>query len=151
MFTNINIQLLFLLTATAIVTWWYILELLNPFIKNAFAIITCALDVILTFFLRRIKQRIHMPPLIKALFYLMFGTAVFIFDHIYGVKLFESDETNVFYHINFQGTTYWISQLGVIIGGFLISLGALYVFKETLKGLNKLLDRSISISIVVLK
>jgi hypothetical protein len=166
---NEYVLLLFVLTATGIATVWFAQGLLNPFIHIVLSIIACALEIVLTFFfgwigklsnvieakitksIRRAIDRIHIPRLIKALMYFLVGTTVFILDYLYGKILFNYDETIPFYHYYFFGKSYWMSSYAIIIGGFFILVSAMYVLGVILRGLNKLLDRPIRVSIVVQK
>lgn len=165
---NVYVQMLFIFGAAAFLTWWFLLGLLNPFINACLAIIKCALEVILTFFfsgisalsnkierritfpIRRIKQRIHIHPIIKAGFYLTIGFSIFVLDHFYATKIYAEDETK-FYNFILQGKTYWITEEALSIGGFFIFIGTLYLAGVVLKALNQLLDRPIRISIVLQK
>ena len=163
---NVYMQTLFVCTASAFLTWWFLLGLLNPFIDSALAIIKCALYVILSFIfggitgiydalgekiihpIRRIFRPVHVPPLVKALIFFMLGALIFVLDHIYGTKIYAEDET-IFYHIVFLEKTYWITQAGLVIGGFFIGLAALYLLNEMWKGINKLLSHTIRVSVVI--
>lgn len=168
MFNNVYVQMLFLFAGTGIVTYWFYLRLLNPFIDAAIAIMMCALYVILSFFfgsvekvynlvkrktvdpIRNIIQRIHIPLLVKVFIYFIIGVGIFVLDQLYGTKIYEADETT-FYHVLFRGTTYWITQAGLIIGGFFIGLATLIVIIELWKAIDNLLSRPIRISVVIQK
>lgn len=167
-------KLVFLLTGAAIVTYWFYLKLLNPFIDAAIAIVKCALVVILTFFfkcvgivyamlaktigdpIRKVTQRIHIrihihiPLAMKIFVYFMVGVGFFVLDHFYGTKIYEADETT-FYHVVFQGTTYWITQQGLVIGGFFVVLATLITIGEIWSAIDNLLSRPIRISVVIQK
>lgn len=163
---NTSILQLFLLTGTAFVTWWFLLGLLNPFIDSASSIIKCAVSTVFFFFfgpiiklinklyntiikpVRRTLQKVHLPYVIKAIFYLFLGVGIVILDQLYATKIFAEDQTT-FYNIVFQGKKYWITQIATIAGGFFIGLGTLYTLDLILNGINKLLDRMIRISIVI--
>lgn len=165
---NVYVQMLFIFGAGAFLTWWFLLGLLNPFINASLAIIKCALEVILTFFfscisalsneierritlpIRRIKQRIHIHPLIKAGFYLTIGFSVFVLDHFYATKIYAEDETK-FYDFVIGGNKYWVTEEALSIGGFFIFIGSLYLVGVVLRALNQLLDHPIRISIVLQK
>lgn len=168
MLTNPYVQMLFLFTGTGIVTYWFVLRLLNPFIDSAIAIVKCALYVLLSFFvgcvdkvgnvlekkigdpIRNVIQRIHIPLFVKVVLYFTVGVGIFVLDHVYGTKIYEADETT-FYHVFFRGTTYWITEAGLVIGGFFIGLATLLVLIEILKKIDNLLSRPIRISVVIQK
>jgi len=84
------------------------------------------------------------------LFYLLLGALIFVLDHVYGTVIYAEDETT-FYHVFFQGTTYWITKAGLTIGGLFVGLGLLYLLNEILKGIHRLLNRTVRISVVVFK
>lgn len=159
---------LFLLTAQAFVIWWFLLGLLNPFIDSAAAIVKCAFSTVFFFFFDPIMklinklnrkilkpihhtiQQIHIPKVMKAVFYLSFGIGIVILDQLYATKIFAEDETT-FYDIVFQGKKYWITQVALLWGGIFFGLGALYAIDLILSGIYKLFDRRIRVSIVVHK
>lgn len=153
--TDSSVLLLFIITATGVVTYWFILGLLNTFIKNSFSIIGCAFSVLLTFFfsclnrffikpVRKIIQSIHIPLGIKIVFYLLIGIGIFVLDHMYGTTFYEMDETT-FHHFLFQGKTYWITEQALYIGGFFIGLGLFLTLVQFLKALFTFLDKPISL------
>ncbi len=160
------VQMMFLFAGTAFVTWWFLLGILNPFIDAALAIIGCALEIILTFFfgyiskasnviekkitnpVRSVTKRIHIPSLVVATIYFLIGAAVFVLDHFYATKIYAEDATT-FYPFIFQGTKYWATKEALQFGGFFMFLSACYALGVLLRGLDKLLNRQIRISIVI--
>ena len=143
MFPDSYVQLVFLLTLSAILTWWFLKGLLNPFIKAALAILAGAINILLTFFFRPTSR-----ILLKALFYTIFGITVFAIDHRYGTRLFETNETLAYVPMEIYEITFWVSQPALWIGGFSLGLSVLYIGNELMKWLNHLLDRTLCISIV---
>ncbi len=150
-----------LLTGTVIMTIWFANGYLNSFIKNILNIVGPAFFIPLSFFISFITnhivkpiknfiRRIHIPHSIKIVLYLLIGMGILVFDHFYGTSFFEADETT-FYHFIFQGTTYWVTQEALIIGGFFISIGAFLLLMEILEGINKILSIPIHISIIIKK
>lgn len=148
-----------LFTGTAIMTIWFANGYLNSFIKNILNIVGPAFFIPLSFFISFITNhivkpiknfihRIHIPHGIKIVLYLLIGMGILVFDHFYATTLFEADETT-FYHFIFQGTTYWVTQEALIIGGFFISIGAFLLLMEILEGINKILSIPIHISIII--
>lgn len=95
-------------------------------------------------------QQIHIPKMMKAVFYMSLGVAIVILDQLYATKIFAEDEIT-FYNIVFRGKKYWITQVASIWGGIFFGLGALYAIDLILSGINKLLDRRVRLSIVVHK
>jgi hypothetical protein len=162
-------QLLFLLTFSGILTVWFMRGLLNPYINVTFAIIRCAIESTLTLFfkpisvvsnsieqkitkpIRRITNSIHIPKPLKALFYLCCGVGIFYADQKYGKTMFNLDETIRFYQVAIMNKSYWVSEYAIWVGGFCIGLASLYILVEIFRGLNKLLDHPIGITVVVLK
>jgi hypothetical protein len=166
---NEFILLVFLLTATGITTVWFSQGLLNQFLKNVLSIVACALDILFSFFfgyinklsnvidnrvtkpVRRVKSRIHIPRIVKALIYFLLGTGIFILDYFYGKALFNADETIPFYHVSALGRSYWISEYATILGGIFIFLGAINLLGVLLKALFTFLDYPVSISIAIFR
>lgn len=156
---NANMKLLFVFTGLTVLTLWFAEGLLNPFIKAAASIIFTALLVLFKFFFGWIGivlvkitkpfRNIHFPPFVKALLYFLFGAMFFVLDQIYGKQLFELDETILFYHVHIGGWSFWISKYAIMIGGFFIFISACYMIGIILRGLNKLLDHPVHISIVI--
>jgi len=163
-FPNVYVQMLFVFTISGILTWAFLKKLLNPFINAVLAILACTFDVLLTFFfgpigwagnkidkhisgpIRKATIKIHVPTLVKALIYAVLGVAVFALDHVYGVRIFQSDESFAMYPIEINGVKFWVSEVALWIGGFFIGLSILYTVNEILRGLNRLLDRTVQIS-----
>ena len=159
-----DLSLLFLLTGTGIVTLLFASGRLNPFLDIVFAIIKCAIEAVLRLLfgwigrvshkieekiITPIRKNVHIPLLIMAEVSLLIGSLVFYLDHIYEKRIFEADESVRFYHVKFLGGTYWVTQTALFIGGFFIGLFVLYVLKMILRGLNRLLDHPVHISITV--
>jgi len=148
-----------------VVSIWFALGYLTPFLNNTFAIIGCALRVmvipigrLLKFMyailereiikpIQRFVKPIHVPRIVKVILYMCFGVGVFILDHFYATKIYDADQT-IFYKISFQGQTYWITQQGMTIGGFFVGLAVLLFILEILRVINWILDRKFQISIV---
>jgi hypothetical protein len=166
--TKSPILLLFALTGTFIVTIWFALGYLNTFLKNVFAIIGCALYVMLSPFVAYVGrvcaalkrniyhpiqkriQRIHIPLGIRIVIYLMLGVGILALDYFYNTKIYEADET-IFYHAIFQGKTYWITKNGLIIGGFFLGLAVLLFLIEVLTIIDRFISRPISLFITIQK
>ncbi|MFZ2025421.1 MAG: hypothetical protein WAV51_04005 [Microgenomates group bacterium] len=158
---NQHLTLAMLLTGTAILTVLFSKGYLNTLISNILRIIKSAIIIpissfisfIHTFFIKpiiKIIRRIHLPLGIKIVLYFLIGIGILTLDHFYGTTLFEADETT-FYHFIFQGTTYWVTQEALIIGGFFLGIGVFLLLMEILEGINKILSTPIHISIIIKK
>lgn len=93
-------------------------------------------------------QQIHIPKMMKAIFYLSLGIGIVILDQLYATKILAEDQAE-FYNIVFRGKKYWITQVALLWGGIFFGLGTLYAIDLILSGINKLLDRSVRVSIIV--
>ncbi len=148
-----------------VVSLWFALGYLTPFLNNVFAIIGCAIRVmfipigrLLTFMysilerkiikpIQRFVAPIHIPRIVKATLYMCVGVGFFILDHFYATKIYDADQTT-FYKIPIQGQTYWITQQGMTIGGFFVGLAVLLFVLEILRVINWILDRKFQISVI---
>lgn len=152
---NEYVELLFVFGAAAFLTRWFLLGLLNPFIEATVSIIMTAIMVILTFLFGWIGKlpmwRLHFPPVVKMFIYFFIGASVFYLDHIFGKQLFELDETIPYYPVSIHGVSLWVSGYAYTIGGFFIFLSACYLVGIILRGLNRLLDHPMRITVVINK
>lgn len=164
MVTEDNIFLLYLLTATGIVTVWFATGRLNDFIDAAKAICYCAVNGFLTLLIiginatsaviekkitKPLRKHVHIRPFIGAEIYLLIGLTILLIDQFYGKNAFASDETIGFYHVEFIGQTLWITQPAAWGAGIFLAMGLWYFIKLAFLALDRLLDRQIRISIVV--
>lgn len=165
-FPNPYIQFLYLLSLSAILTWLFLTQRLNPFINAALSILGFALELFVdlcfrpigwagtriekhvTNPVRSVTKRIHIHPLVKALLYATLGIGVFALDHKYAIEIFKSDETFAMYPMEINGMKFWVSEAALWIGGFFIGVSALYTVGWVLKALNRLLDRTVRFNIV---
>lgn len=157
---NVYMQILFIFGAGAFLTWWFLKGLLNPFLEAAFSIVITGLFVVVSFFLNpfislarsvtHFLRKIFRPVWVKIIVYSFLGIGIIVLDHFYATTIYAEDET-VFYHYIILGKTYWITQAAFRIGGFFLFLDAIYILDVILKGLNKLLNHPMRISIVVQK
>jgi hypothetical protein len=153
---NDDIKLLFLLTGTGIVTYWFIQGLLNSFIEAAVSIVITGIFTVVSFFLTpflklgqaimRFFDRIALP--LKATFYLIIGCGVFVLDHYYNTKIFAEDQTT-FYKIGIMEQTYWVTDIACWVGGLFLLLFGIIALKGIVKLFNYIFDRTIHISLLI--
>jgi len=157
---EVLIKLLFLFGGASFLLWWFLKGLLNPFIEAAVAIVMTAVVTIAGFFLDpviaitrailRPIRRILTPVWVKIPVYLILGAGIFVLDHYYNTKVFAEDETT-FYRLVIADRVFWVTSIAFWSGSFLLLLSAWYILKVILRGLNRLLDRPIHISVIVQK
>ena len=153
-------KLLFLLTGTAFLTWWFLLGLLNPYIEAAFGILITGLFVVVSFFLSpfiRIARKLYhflqllfAPVWVKIVGFAFIGAGIFLLDHFYNTTIFAEDQTT-FYRIVVANRIFWVTDFAAWTGGFSLGLAALYLIEVMLNFINWLIDRPIQISIVIQK
>lgn len=168
-FPNSIMLFLYVLTLSSILTWAFLHKHLNPFINTAFAILGCALEIIVTFFMLpiswfgkkidthltkpigKLKKRIHIriPAFVKAVFCALLAAGVFLLDHMYNKYVFATDETLIMYPIKINGVIFWVSEMALWIGGFLVVMSLLYIVGEILMFLNRLLDHTMKLRITI--
>lgn len=169
MFPHTSMLLLFVFTFSAIIAWAFIRKYLNPLIDATLAILGCALETMVTFIMlpiswtakkidtyivqpiENLKKRfhIHIPMLVKACFYALIGIGLFLLDHRYSTGLFANDETFIMYPMEINGIKFWVSEYALWGGGLFLGMSSIILLNEILKTLNRLLDRTIHLNIIV--
>lgn len=160
---------LYVLTLSSILTWAFLHKYLNPFINAALAILGCALEIMVTFIMLpvswigrkidthvaqpmdKLKKRIYIriPAFVKAVFSALLAVGVFLLDHMYNKYVFATDETLIMYPMKINGVIFWVSEMALWIGGFLLGMSFLYIAGEILMFLNRLLDRTMKLHITI--
>ncbi len=159
-FPNLYMQLLYILTLSAILTWLFLNQKLNAFINAVFSIVGTALAVIIGSCISLVSRTLNVlfgptpifPPLripifVKALICFLLGIAVLYIDHVYGARWFSADETIPFYKMDVADHVFWVSAYALSIGGFCIGLGSFYLVTPPVRAINALLSRPFQISI----
>ena len=167
MFPNSTILLVFVFTLSTILAWAFLHKYLNPFINATLAIIGCALESILTFIMlpiswtakkiethivqpiENLKKRIHIPVMVRIVFYTLFGIWVFYLDHIHNIRVFNDNETFIMLPVVIYGIKFWISATALAVGGSSLGISIILIAGEILKALDRLLDRTVNLNIIV--
>lgn len=149
------LTILIVMVMASFLTWWFLLGLLNPFIEASVSITVAGVLLVarVPFLLpiEGIRWLIsHIHPLVGAVMYLLVGAGVFVLDHFYNTKIFAEDEVT-FYKVGILDHTYWVTEIACWIGGFFIFCGLWILIGAFLRLINRLLDRTIGVSIIFYK
>ncbi len=160
-------MLLFVGALSAILTWALLHKHLKPLINATLAILGCALEVIVDFSMlpvswaakkidtyfvqpiQKIKKRIHIPIIVRIIFYTLFGILVFYLDHKHNIRMFNDDETFIMYPFEVNGVKFWVSFIALLIGGSSLGISLIFIMGGILKALNPLLNRTVTLHITL--
>ena len=162
---NEYVLYLYTFTALTVVSIWFALGYLTPFLKAVKAIIKCAVESTLTVFfwpIRRgnhvIHTRIRVPiqtyignisPEDKTRIYFALGMLIFYADHIVGLALYNIDETILYIPINIYGKTFWVSLYALLGGGWLIVIAELRFVLQRAQWIENIFNKNIKLDILI--
>lgn len=164
---NVYMQMLFICTAAAIVTSWFLKGLLNPFINALLAIVKCAIESILTVFFRPISalsnaidKRIRLPiqtfmkripTWIHMCGYIVVAIGIIALDQKYLLQIFNYDETMPYYPIYVFEKKYWISLVAIVGAGYCLMVPAFVTISAVMRWFGRLLDKDFQVNILIYK
>ncbi|MBP9814236.1 hypothetical protein KBC80_03515 [Candidatus Woesebacteria bacterium] len=158
---------LYVLVCGAIVTIWFLNGLLNPFIDAVLAIVKCAIDSILTLFfrpihklsdaldkrirlpIRKFKQRFSFKVVTRIYFTL--GILVLYVDHLLATRIFNMDETALYFPMVIYEKTYWVSLYALLASGWLIFAAELRFVGQLFTWFGNLFDKDFQVNILIYK
>ena len=158
---------LYILVSCAAVTIWFSMGLLNPFINTVVAITKCAIESTLTVFfwpitrlsnfidkrirlpIRKFKQRFSFKMITRIYFTL--GILILYIDHLLATRIFNVDETALYFPIFIYEKTYWVSLYALLASGWLIFAAELRFVGQIFTWFGNLFDKDIKLNILIYK